>query len=88
MFLMQAVKTWQLQEAKTHFSRLIKEAAFLPQPITLRGEPVAIVISMAEYRQLTKPKKNLSDILRSAPVSIETLELPKRKVEKMREVSI
>ena len=85
---MVATKTWQLQEAKSHFSRLIKEAAFVPQPITLRGEPVAMVVSIAEYRQLTKPKRKLVDILRSAPVSIDCLELPERKFEKMREVSL
>jgi prevent-host-death family protein len=85
---MQTVKTWQIQEAKTHFSQLIKESAFTPQPITLRGKPVAMVISMNEYRQLTKPQKSLVDILRSAPVSIETLELPKRKIEQMRGISL
>jgi len=85
---MVATKTWQLQEAKSHFSRLIKEAAFVPQPITLRGEPVAMVVSIAEYRQLTKPKRKLVDILRSAPVSIDCLELPERKIEKMREMSL
>jgi len=85
---MVATKTWQLQEAKSHFSRLIKEAAFVPQSITLRGEPVAMVVSITKYRQLTKPKKKLVDILRSAPVSIDCLELPERKIEKMREISL
>jgi len=83
---MQTAKTWQIQEAKSHFSEMIKQTAFAPQPITMRGKPVAVVISIAKYQQLTKPKKKLIDILRSAPVSLDCLELPERKVEALREV--
>ena len=60
---MQAGKTWQLQEAKSKFSEVIKQAAFAPQSITLRGDPVAVIISMAKYKELTSPKKSLFDIL-------------------------
>jgi len=83
---MQATKTWQIQEAKSHFSEMIKQTAFAPQPITMHGKPVAVVISIAKYKQLTKPKRKLIDILRSAPVSLDCLELPERKVETLREV--
>jgi antitoxin Phd len=78
---MQAEKTWQLQEAKSRFSEVIKLAAIAPQSITLRGVPVAVIVSMDKYKQLTKPKKSLLEILRSAPFCLDELELPERKVE-------
>jgi len=84
---MQAEKTWQLQEAKSRFSEVIKLAAIEPQSITLHGVPVAVIVSMDKYNQLTNPKKSLLEILRSAPFSLDELELPEREVEEMREVS-
>ena len=84
---MQTVKTWQIQEAKSHFSEMIKQTAFAPQPITSHGKPVAVVISMEKYKQLTKPKRKLIDILRSAPTSLDCLDLPKREPETLREVT-
>jgi prevent-host-death family protein len=84
---MQATKTWQIQEAKTHFSEMIKQTAFAPQPITMRGKPVAVVISIAKYKQLTKPKRKLIDALCSAPFCLDCLELPERKAEELREIT-
>ena len=73
------MQSWQLQEAKAKFSELVKQTTFAPQSITLRGEPVAVLVSIAKYKQLTKPKKRLFDILRSAPTSLADLDLPSRK---------
>ena len=84
---MQAEKTWQLQEAKSRFSEVIKLAAIEPQSITLHGVPVAVIVSMDKYNQLTNPKKSLREFLASAPFSLDELELPEREVEEMREVS-
>jgi len=84
---MQAEKTWQLQEAKSRFSEVIKLAAIAPQSITLRGVPVAVIVSMDKYKQLAKPKKSLLEILRSAPFCLDELELPERETEDMREIS-
>jgi len=84
---MQAEKKWQLQEAKSRFSEVIKQAAIAPQSITLRGVPVAVIVSMDKYEQLTKPKKSILEILGSAPLCLGELELPERKVEAMREIS-
>jgi prevent-host-death family protein len=85
---MQIGKTWQIQEAKNHFSEVIKQTAFAPQSITLHGEPIAVIVSMVEYKQFIKPKKKIIDILRSAPVSLECLELAKRETETLREISL
>jgi len=83
---MQAEKTWQLQEAKSRFSEVIKLAAIAPQSITLHGVPVAVIVSMDKYKQLTKPEKSLLEFLRSAPLGLDMLELPKREAEEVREI--
>jgi len=84
---MQAEKTWQLQEAKSRLSEVIKLAAIAPQSITLHGVPVAVIVSMDKYKQLNKPKKSILEFLRSAPLCIDELEIPGREVEEMREIS-
>jgi len=84
---MQADKTWQLQEAKSRLSEVIKQAAIAPQTITLRDVPVAVIVSMEKYKQLTKPEKSLLEFLRSAPFPLDELEIPERKVEKRRGIS-
>jgi len=85
---MQLAKKWQLQEAKNRFSEVIKMAAQAPQSITLRGEPVAVIISMKSYEKLLKPRKSLVEILRSAPESLENLELPERKDTRIRNLTL
>ena len=85
---MQITKTWQLQEAKNRFSELIKMAAHAPQSITLRGEPVAVVISVQNYEKLVKPRKSLAEILKSAPENIENLILPERKDTHIRKITL
>jgi prevent-host-death family protein len=82
------MQRWQLQEAKAKLSELVKQTTFAPQSITLRGEPVAVVISIAKYKQLTKPKKSLYDMLRSAPESLADLDLPSRKDTRFRKVEL
>ncbi|MDR3000888.1 MAG: type II toxin-antitoxin system Phd/YefM family antitoxin [Fibromonadaceae bacterium] len=82
------MQRWQLQEAKAKFSELVKQTTLAPQSITLRGEPVAVVISIAKYKQLTKPKKNLFDMLRSAPISLADLDLPSRKDIRFRKIEL
>jgi len=83
---MYQAKVWQLQEAKNRFSEVIKTAANAPQTITLRGEPVAVVISFQSYNKLLVPRKSLAELLGSAPESLEGLELPSRKDTRLRKV--
>ena len=83
---MQAEKTWQLQEAKSRLSEVIKQAAIAPQTITLRDVPVAVIVSMEKHKQLAKPKKSLIEFLRSAPFPLDELEIPKREVRERREI--
>ncbi|MEO7400886.1 MAG: type II toxin-antitoxin system Phd/YefM family antitoxin [Polaromonas sp.] len=61
--------TWQLQEAKGKFSEVVKRALSEgPQGITVRGEPVAVLISRAEYARLTQPKPGFIQFLRASPM--------------------
>ena len=62
--------TWQLQEAKGKFSEVVKRAlSDGPQGITVRGEPVAVVISRAEYARLTNPKPGIVEFMRGSPMT-------------------
>lgn len=40
---------WQVQEAKAELSALIQAAQTAPQIITRHGQPVAVVLSYAQY---------------------------------------
>ena len=64
------MSTWQLQEAKGKFSELVKRARQEgPQDITVRGEPVAVMLSRADYQRLTQPKPSLVAFLRQSPLA-------------------
>ena len=67
---------WQVQEAKAELSALIKAAQGSPQIITRHGEPIAVVLSHAEYDKLRRRKNSqpLLSFLRSWP----EFEIPER----------
>ena len=46
--------------------RALKEG---PQDITVRGEPVAVVISRAEYARLVHPKLGFLAFMRESPLN-------------------
>ena len=50
---------WQFQEARAKLSEVVRLAATEPQEITVRGEPAAVLISMAEYQRLKSQKQQL-----------------------------
>jgi antitoxin Phd len=61
--------TWQLQEAKNKFSRVVENALNDgPQIITRRGVEVAIVLSYAEYQRMMTPSQRLSEFFRASPL--------------------
>lgn len=61
--------TWQLQRAKAEFSKLIDTSIQKgPQTVTRHGRPAAVVMSTAEYRQLTGRQRNFKAFLRRAPL--------------------
>ena len=69
-------RVWQLQEAKNKFSQVVDKAVKDgPQVITKRGVETVIVLSYAEYRQLTLHQKKLSDFFRESPLAEIELDL-------------
>jgi prevent-host-death family protein len=76
---------WQLQEAKQRFSELIRSVeADGPQFVTRHGEEVAVVVSIAEYRQLRGGGRDFKAFLQSAPdvdLEISRLVLPARRID-------
>lgn len=71
---------WQIQEAKAKFSELIKTSCSKgPQFITHRGNDVAVIISIDEYLELSKPKINLYDFIQQSPLRDSNLNTTRDK---------
>jgi antitoxin Phd len=67
-------RSWQIQEAKNKLSEVVEEAIENgPQILTRRGEEVAVVLSLSEYRKLKKKQTSLSEFFRQSP--LEDLDL-------------
>lgn len=80
--------SWQIQEAKTHFSKLIHRAeSHGLQKITRQGHEVAIVISKTEWDKLVQPKTSLIDFFTSSPLSEIDINIERSK-DLMREVDL
>jgi antitoxin Phd len=59
---------WQMQEAKAKFAELVRRAGTEgPQIVTYRGADTAVVLSVAEYRQIKAARPNFIDHLLSGP---------------------
>jgi prevent-host-death family protein len=76
--------TWQVQQAKTHFSEVIERAQSEgPQTITKHGKPRAVVLSATEYEALrngkAKPKRTFVDFLLSSGPILEGVDLERSK---------
>ncbi|MCF7763609.1 MAG: type II toxin-antitoxin system Phd/YefM family antitoxin [Verrucomicrobia bacterium] len=60
---------WQLQIAKNGFSRVANNAVSQGAEIIIRhGEPIIMVISVAEYKELQPKRKKLVEVLQACPV--------------------
>lgn len=71
---------WQLQEAKTNLSQLIKQAAGGDvQTVTVHGKPTAVVLSAAEYARLTRQKSKLSTALLRPELAGEDLDISRSR---------
>ena len=79
---------WQLQDAKNRFSEVVKKAVINgPQIVTKRGIETVVVISVDEYRKLTKPKTTLSEFFNKSPLKNSNINLERIK-EFPREVDL
>jgi len=61
--------TWQVQQAKSHFSELLEKAEREgPQTITKHGTEKAVVLSVEEYRRLAgADRQNFGEFLLKGP---------------------
>lgn len=63
------MRRWKLQDARDHFSELVRRAlGHEPQLVTRHGEEAAVVLSAEDYRRLVAPG-SLVDFLRSSPLA-------------------
>lgn len=59
---------WQVQDAKQHFSELVREAqSHGAQFVTKHGTEVAVVLDIAEYRRLQGTSADFKEFLRRGP---------------------
>jgi prevent-host-death family protein len=71
---------WQLQEAKSNFSQLIKRAASgEAQTVTVHGKPTAVVVSAEEYARLTRHRTKLSSVLLRPDLAAEDLDISRSR---------
>jgi antitoxin Phd len=69
---------WQLQEAKQRFSELVRRAVVEgPQVVTKHGEETAVVVSIEEYRRLTRDRPDFREFLLTAP-DLDLLEIDRQ----------
>jgi prevent-host-death family protein len=66
---------WQTNQARQRFSEVLRTAATEgPQIVTRRGEEIAVVLSIEEYRRLKSATADFKTVLFSGS-SLEDLEL-------------
>lgn len=76
--------TWQTQEAKQHFSEVVRKAHDEgPQQITYRGTESAYVVSAADFHKLKmkKRKGSIIDFFQKSPLVNSNLKIERRKDE-------
>ena len=80
---------WQLQEAKSRFSELIDDTLEKgPQVVTRRGIDTAVIVSIEEWRKLTKERRQTwKDVLLGAGPRFE-IPLPKRGMSNSRTLPV
>jgi prevent-host-death family protein len=63
------MSTWQLQEAKAHFSELIRACTQKgPQMVSVHGVEQAVVLSKREYEHLKGKKLNFVEFINQSPL--------------------
>lgn len=74
------MQSWQLQEAKSKFSELVKKAATEgPQTVSVRGQDQVVVISKKDYEELFGSKKSFLQLMFDSPLKDIELDLERNK---------
>jgi prevent-host-death family protein len=69
-------RSWQLQDAKNKLSEVVDRAiAEGPQVLTRRGREAAVVVSIDDFKRLTRPEDSLVSFLRRSPLMGVELDL-------------
>ena len=72
--------TWQLQDAKSKFSRLVENAmGGEPQFVTKYGNNAVVILSYEAYKEMIKPEMDLVSFLRNSPLAEINLEISRDK---------
>ncbi|MEV4581146.1 type II toxin-antitoxin system Phd/YefM family antitoxin [Nonomuraea jabiensis] len=79
---------WQLQEAKQHFSEVVRKAHDEgPQIVTKHGRDVVVILDMEEYRRLKGKQPDFKEFLLSGP-DLSVLDLTRDKSDETRDVEL
>lgn len=63
------MSTWRLRKARDKFIQMVRCAQSEgPQTITARSEPVAVLVSCADYARLMRPKPGFVEFMRRSPL--------------------
>ena len=74
------IERWQLQDAKNRFSEVVNRALHRgPQTVTRRGVDTVVVVSVDEFKTLTRKKESLVDFLLKSPLRGANLDLRRSK---------
>jgi prevent-host-death family protein len=64
------MQTWQIQEAKSRLSELVRRAEQEgPQDITWHGRSVAVLMSSQAYQHLAGQHRSLVDFMQASPMA-------------------
>lgn len=78
---------WKLQDAKAQFSKLVQDALKEgPQFVTRHGKDAVVIISTAEYQELTATKPSFVDFLLDVP-TVEEFD-PTREPDPIRDLEL
>lgn len=73
-------KEWQLQEAKSNLSQLVKQAVNGDaQVVTVHGKPAVVVIAAEEYARLTRREGKLSGALLQPGLAADDLDISRNR---------
>lgn len=75
---------WQIQEAKAHFSELLRASIEDgPQTVTRRGVPLAVLVSVEQWNALRRTASpTLKDLLLSATGRTDELVPPRTRLSR------
>lgn len=78
--------TWKLQDAKNRLSEVVETALRQgPQIVKRRGQDTVVILSIKDYRRLTRPKTGLVAFFKKSPLHGVRLDLTRGR-ELSREV--